>query len=175
MAIKYLNYCNGDNSDIVKDATRNIDSLERYLELEDYDILVYFIDHDPDWGEYRGGWHEAGLDGSLIQIEVWDRRKTPVSMIKWLIAHEIRHAYQTWRGLYTGGQYDKIVPAFLKYDGLAKPNKEFMRKWHDQLPEEVDADSFANEYTDFNGVEWWDKVIEGSSTFDDKEATNGSQ
>ena len=160
MPIIIKNYCDGYRSRITNHLIKKIARASSDLNLGDWETFVYFLDWDPDWSEYRGGWHEYGKDGSIIQVEVAPPRMTPHIMLYWLACHELRHAHQTKYDMFNEEENLKVVEACLKQDGLTKPNQAFMRKWHDTFPEEVDAHTWANTYTQFDGARWWNDVIE---------------
>ncbi len=111
------------------------------------DVWIVVLDYMPPWDEkYLGGFHAPGPDGSLVYVEVHDSLHMDDAGLKWLIAHEARHAFQDQYDLEFGDKPPKNYTAYMEE--------------HDARGEEVDADQWANLFTDYAGDKWWDEKIQ---------------
>ncbi len=152
------NFCNGRNAELANTLSESSHKLHDRMRFGDYKILLEFVDYDSDWDRYQGGEHEQGQDGSMIRIQIWEEKKTPHIFLRWLIAHEMRHAWQSIHDKFSDKMNDLLEIALKKVCG-GEPGWKW--KYHDLLPEEVDADTYADVIVGFSGNDWWDDVITG--------------
>lgn len=126
---------------------------------DELDVLFVFSDFDPCYGGNANAFHEYGADGSAIFVQVDTAKIMPSKMIFWVACHEFRHFIQSIKNKFCGPKYDSLLKALLAREGLTQATPEFMIKYHDQFPEEVDADTWANTYCGWDGAKWWKNVL----------------
>lgn len=101
-------------------------------------VTLWFCDGSPDRSDVSDGFHEWGRHKSLIVVRVYPPHTMPNRAVAWMSAHELRHAYQSVNDLF-------------KNESVNLP--------HDDIPSEKDANSWASEFTDFDGVTWWNEKM----------------
>lgn len=110
-------------------------------------VTVMLVDYDEITdGYYPGGANYPGKNHSFVIVYLWDEEHMPEAAMKNMIAHEMRHAFQT--------SYGVSFPS-----NGAKTYEEY-RKGHDSFPEEIDADNYAEQVSGFDGVSWWKRLEE---------------
>jgi len=79
--------------------------------------------------------------------------------IKWLLSHELRHVWQDkfpLDRLYREEDREKLISILCRVEGLSKTKiskkvrKKILKKYHDLLPEEIDANIYAYHKTRYN-------------------------
>ena len=141
--MQVLNGCH-DYYDNVELHTRWYHELYRDLGMQN-PVTLIFRDYQPVAdGIYLGGWCEPNAVGHYF-VYVWLRDEMKPDALKWMVAHEMRHAKQGQEGM----EWDDPEPqSYEEYCAI-----------HDTLREEADADQWATRYTGFDGVDWWDEVM----------------
>jgi len=140
---------------------RHLEQSVANLRLERRRILVVYYDHDPAWGSYKGSEHIWGNDTSFLPVQVWGWRTPPV-FLDWLVAHELRHVWQTVAGQFDDPIDTDLRAALSKYSELPVDTPEFNKKYHDAFREEVDADTYADTSVGFAGNIWWGEIIDSA-------------
>lgn len=148
--IKIINGC-----DVYYDRAKSLEPVVRdvanRLQIADtcpQSIYVVLVDHDPvTEGYYHGGGNYPGTAAIVVIIWLWDSIHMPDDAMRNLIAHELRHSFQA---VYNVTFNNPFPP---------KNNAEYQQH-HDALPEEVDADKWAEKYSKFDGVAWWARMEE---------------
>lgn len=117
------------------------------LGLNDKSGVILFRDYEVAFdGEYRGGENVWGLEGSFTHIHVCKADMMPDDALKWMIAHELRHAFQSHFNV----EFDEPEPA--SYASYLSD--------HNYRAEEIDADKYADLVTSYDGNKWWRDVVE---------------
>ena len=150
MSIKIYNACSeyysraNDLIPVAEDIARKL-CLDREYRMP---VYLFFVDHDPVTdGDYRGGANFPGRMAIAVQVYLWDEIHMPKEAMINLLAHELRHSFQSiYSVTWPSSQYPKN-------------NLEYQKE-HDNLPEEIDADEWAKEYSKFDGVAWWRQMEE---------------
>ena len=131
--------------------------LQKVLALHDCPVFVIFRDYDPIYdGDYRGGFHDWGRDRSLVLIDVWDEEHMPMAAPRWLIAHELRHVFQSL--------YD------VEFNDPEPTDIDEYREQHDYRNDERDSDAFASRVVPgFDYAAWWGLVLPDDDEDEDDE------
>ena len=99
-------------------------------------------------------------DGTAAVFVSDDEHVTPMEFVRSNGAHEIRHLEQNQKPwLIDERKRSDLVRLLLRLDGSADPeDKGFLQRYHDYLPEEVDAYIFQKEVSGFDGRPFSEQV-----------------